>query len=414
MLIGFECFTLWQFGVVYFAGNSFSVEGRTVLPGSVASTAAVIAIGGICSVLSVYFLPRRIGVTSRVGLTVSLAASAALFFPLPEALLQAAFLTETFCCMLLFGNCFAVTILCFTEKSALTQAAVSVLFPGVFIAALHGGLFSVSFYEFALVSLLAQGGMLAAWLQVPVRLDVRFVGDRCSDSDDCRGGGDCSGGDSCCGKGDYYGKGGRETDASGAGNGRPAKKRRSGGLVAGLFALIFFATMIMQMGLNAAESVRFGLSVTYASSMAGALLFLYLWKRKRVGAFTAFSVFMSVACAGFILFLASRVLPLLTYAAGATIGFSFIMFSLIVYFGLSVFRLYPSRWVIAGFPAFVTIAMLVHSFVLEVFRSRIELLYTIYALAARTVAAWLQQYANCRKAFHQPQYGGYAPQGSIL
>ena len=61
LLICFALFVAWQMGVVYYSGDTLSLDGKTPLPVDVGNFTLFIAVGYILSIVFMLVLPYRMG-----------------------------------------------------------------------------------------------------------------------------------------------------------------------------------------------------------------------------------------------------------------------------------------------------------------------------------------------------------------
>lgn len=340
LLAFIQCFTLWQFGIIYYSGKTLSILGRTPLPVGIETTSAAILLGGMASILLTRLFPCRLIRIFRVTLPVALLGTLLLFFPLPDAVLGLSFYLSVFVNLLLFGCCHGIVILLFTEQAAMKTIAAEALATAPFIILLQGDLFDISYTAVNLLTAVAIALIWFAVLHLPdQRMPLQFTG--------------------------------REERGS-------VPKI----IFVSLLFLIFMATLLMEMALSAGESTRHGTATLYAFSFLSGLLFLLLWKGLKLSPLQIFPKFLSIMCVGFILVIASFIFPQLRIIACAVLGLSFVVFMFISYFGQYVFRLHPSRWIVPAFPAMILLAIVVHSLVLEWLRNHLTILYVGYAVAA--------------------------------
>lgn len=340
LLIFFQCYTIWQFGIIYFSGKTLSILGRTPLPVEIETTSIAILLGGLASIVLTRLFSRHLVRMFRAALPVALLGTLLLFLPLPDIVLELSFYIGVFVNLLLFGCSHGIVIVLFTEQTTMKAIAVEALITAPFIVLLQGEFFEISFTS---VNALTAAAIALVWLAVwrlPGRpLPLQFV-----------------------------------------------ERTERGGLpkviFAGLLFLIFMTTLLMEMALSVGESIEHGTAILYISSFFSGLLFLLLWKGLKLSPLRIFPKFLSLMCIGFILVMASYTFPQLRMIACAVLGFSFVVFMHISYFGQYVFRIYPSRWIVPAFPAMILLAVVVHTLALEWLREHLTALHVGYALAA--------------------------------
>ena len=105
-------------GMMYFSGQTMSVDGRTPLPVNVVDITVLIAAGYILSILVMCFMPRIIVWTERITASIALMFALALFLPLWPEFLAFALYVQFFCCLLMIGFETAIIVGLFSEKTA--------------------------------------------------------------------------------------------------------------------------------------------------------------------------------------------------------------------------------------------------------------------------------------------------------
>ncbi|GHU60165.1 hypothetical protein FACS1894171_0490 [Clostridia bacterium] len=136
-LICFAMFAAWQMGMVYFSGQTMSVDGRTPLPVNVDDVTVIIAAGYILSILVMIFIPRAVVWTERLTAGVALVSTLALFLPLAPETLTAALYVQYFCCCFMIGFETSIIVGLFTEKTAVLHLAVAYGVANGLVAVLH-------------------------------------------------------------------------------------------------------------------------------------------------------------------------------------------------------------------------------------------------------------------------------------
>lgn len=363
LVIFVECYSIWQFGIIYYSGKTLSILGRTPLPVQIDTTAAAIVLGGIASVLVSWFLGRRLVGMLRSVLPLALVSTLLLFFPLPDGILTAAFYVQVFLCLLIFGCCHGLAILLYSERSALMTAGVGTISAAPAIILLQGEFFPVSYGTVVAVSAAMILLMLiASWWLPGGKQPLQFAG-------------------------------------------RAERGSVPKFLFAGLLFLVLLATLLMEMTLSIAEGTPHGTAILYFFSIVSGLLFLLLWRGFKKSPLRIFSMLLAVMCVGFILAVASVAFPRARLISCGVLGLSFVVFMMISYFGQTLFRLYPSRWIVPAFPLMILLGIIVHTLALEGLREHLTALYAGYGLtAAVMLVVYLQMepYLNYhRKRFEQ-------------
>ena len=337
MLICFSMFNAWQMGFIYFMGPSLVLDGRTPLPISMDNVTALIAAGYVLSILFMIALPHLVVWAARISTAVSLLSVIGLFFPLSAQTLTLLLYIQTFCCCFMIGfETFIISHL-FTERSTVSHLTLAYSVALVLIAVVQNDLFPVSFPVFRLLTLIMLVMLLVFFFRLP------------------------TGRESC----PRYVK---------KGDGLRAPRL----LVVGIFAYSFVADIMMLGGPAAVAEVPNGVFFAYLANAVGAVIMFVLYRRSKVYPLHAASVFMALSVAGFLLLFLSSYLPALAYPACVLVGFGFLPCQFMPLYGMTLMKSYPSRYIAPGIIGMALLTVLVHSALVEAFRSAPELLHIAY------------------------------------
>jgi DNA-binding CsgD family transcriptional regulator len=339
LLICFAMYSAWQMGVVYFSGETLSIDGRAPLPVSIDDLTVLIAAGYMLSILVMIFLPRITVWTERITAITALLSALALYLPVSPGTLAMFYYLQCFCCLFMIGFETAIIVNLFSEKTTIKHLLVAYGLTNVFIAVLQNDFYKVTFPTFRLFTVVALALMLVFFFRLPANVWPRYV---------------------------------KKSDGFAA----PVS------LYTGVFilcALDCFATLF---GIAVAESIRHGLLVIYISSAAFGLIIYILWKRYNITPLQSCSVLVAMTALGFVLAIASRFAPVLSLAACALLGAGVTCCWLNPFFGLLIAKRHPSRFIVPICIGIAFVTVLIHSALLDALRNNLTVLYVVYLVIA--------------------------------
>ena len=337
MLVCFAMFNTWQMGFIYFMGPSLVLNGRTPLPIDMDNVTMLIAASYVLSIIYMCVQPYRVVQAARASAAVALASVIGLFLPLSAESLTMLLYVQTFCCCFMIGfETFIISNL-FTERSTIVHLTTAYAIGLVLIAFVQNDWFAVSFPVFRLLTLF----MVTMLLVFLFRL---------------------SGGKDAC---PIYVK---------KGDGLQYPKR----LFVGIVLYSFVADIMMLGGPTAAAEVPNGIFWAYMADAAGALILYVLYRKAKVHPLHAVPIFMSLSVVGYLFLLISTYLPAMAYPACVLIGFGFLPCQFMPLFGMTMIKSYPSRYIAPGIIGMALVTVLVHSSLVEVFRSAPSMLLLAY------------------------------------
>jgi hypothetical protein len=340
LLICFAMFAAWQMGMVYFSGQTMSVDGRTPLPVELGSMTALIAAGYILSILVMVFLPGITVWTERVSAGAALLSILALYLPLPPKTLALALYVHYFCCCFMIGFETAVIVGLFKEKTALLHLTVAHGVSYALVAALHNEFIPLPFSVFRLFTAVALALMLIFFFHLPGRSWPRSV---------------------------------KKTDGL----------RAPWPLFAGILFWVGMTCFVILFGIAVAENTAHGVFVYYLSGAAAAFTVYFFWKSRGVSPFRSVTVLAALGAMGFVLTIASLYVQGLSLAACVLLGVGSVPLSMNPFFGAVLFaKRYPSRFIAPGIIGVAFLAVLLHTALLEMFRDIITIRYAAYVVIA--------------------------------
>lgn len=338
-LICFAMFAAWQMGMVYFSGQTLSVDGRTPLPVHVDDVTLIIVAGYSLSILVMLFMPHIIVWLERVTASLALLTGLALFLPFSPDTMTLVLYVQYFCCCFMIGFETAIMIGLFSEKTTILYLTLAYGVANALVAILQNEFVKVDFTVFRLFSVAALAMMLAFFFKLPTGVWLRTV---------------------------------KKVD------GLPVPKS--------LFVGIFFWTIIscftILFGSAVAEGIKYGISVFYCSSALFGVLLYLLWKNWGLVLFKAFTVYIAMGAIGFVLAIASLYVPFLGLPTCVLLGGGSVCCWMTPFFGVLLAKQYPSRYIAPGIIALAFLTVIIHSVLLNVLRNHTTILYDVYLVIA--------------------------------
>ena len=145
LLFCFALFEAWQMGVVYYSGETLSLDGRTPLPIDVGNLTVIIAVGYILSIMVMIALPHIIVWAERIAASIALLCVLTLFLPLPNETLAVCYYVHYFFGCFMIGFETALIVNLFTEQTAIKHLTVAYAICNVLVAVLHNDFIKVPF-----------------------------------------------------------------------------------------------------------------------------------------------------------------------------------------------------------------------------------------------------------------------------
>jgi DNA-binding CsgD family transcriptional regulator len=153
-------------------------------------------------------------------------------------------------------------------------------------------------------------------------------------------------------------------------------------LLVGLSALVWFSSVIILFGSVIAESITHGVFVYYVFTVVSGIIFAVLWKYFKIIPLKSASAMLAVGALGFVVAIASLLIPALALPACALLGVGGVVCWMSSYFGVVMARRYPSRFVAPGFIGLAFLAVIIHTLLLEALRNNLAMLYVVYLVIA--------------------------------
>ena len=349
LLLCFALYGSWQMGIIYFSGTAASIGGRTPVPMDVGNLSLLVAAGYLLSIAWLVFLPSRTVWAERGAAIAALASAVGLYLPLPAPVPAVCYSFHCLCCVFMVGFETSILVNLLSEKSVLQYLTLA--YPAAFgtVAVLQNDFLPIPFGAFRLFILIALSLMLVFFFKLPARV-------------------------------------------------WPAYVKKEDGLVfprryfAGLVLLGAMGALIVLLGSAVAENVEHGLSVLYGFAAIGSLSVWVFWKYGSITPIRMGSVLACISALGFLLSVVAQAvqIPLLSLAACAMLGAGYFVCNLSMYYGLVMMKRCPSRFIPPVIIGSCLLAMVLHTFLLELFRNNLNTLYAIYlAIAVAMVILYL-------------------------
>jgi len=338
LLICFMLYALWEMGMMYFASQTLSVDGR-VLSIPIDAGIIILVAGYLLSILVMLFFPGIIVWTERITVSFALLSALALFLPLPLRTFTWMLYIHAFCCCFMIGFETALIVNLFTEKTAVLHLTVAYAFSSLGIALLQNDFIKTPFWIFRLFAVAACALQLYFFCKLPTGVWPRYV-------------------------------------------------KKSDGLVcpknffAGVYIMAFLTTLMSCFGLAVAETVTHGVFVYALFAAACKITVFFLWKRFNIPPIRCAFVLIGIAALGFILAIVSLSVPSLALTACAMIGAGIAALGLQPLYGVMMAKRYPSRFISAGIIGLCFTAVFLHTVLLELLRNNLAVMYTIYLVIA--------------------------------
>ena len=340
LLICFAMFAAWQIGMVYFSGQTLSVDGRTPLPVNVDKFPIFMVAGYLLSIVVMIIKPSIIVWIERITVSITLLSALALYLPLAAEILGFILYLQIFCCFLMTGFETALIVSLFTEKTAVIHLTVAYGIVHLIVAALHNDFIKIDFSLFRLFSIISLAMMIIFFFKIP-------------------------------------------------GNSWPQSVKKSDGLVVpkSMFAGVFlWSGMLCLIGMFShaiVEGVTHGIFIYYISGVIFSFIIFLLWKFFGISIFRSVYVLVALGVMGFVTSIASLYIPALLIIACVLLGAVMIGAWLIPLFGnILIFKRYPSRFVAPGIIGTAFIAVIIHTSLLDNLRNNLTVLYIVYLIIA--------------------------------
>ncbi|MDR2501901.1 MAG: helix-turn-helix transcriptional regulator [Oscillospiraceae bacterium] len=338
-LICFAMFTVWQMGMVYFSGQTLSVDGRTPIPVDVDDITVIIAAGYGLALLVMGLIPQIVVWAERVTASAALLSALALFLPLAPETLAVALYVQFFCCCFMIGFETSIIVGLFTEKTAVLHLTAAYGIANGLVAALHNDFLKIDFAWFRLFTVIALVLMLLFFWRLPGKVWTRSV---------------------------------KKADKL------AAPKR----LFAGIFLWTATSCFVILFGAAVAEGFTHGVSVFYLSGAAAGMFLYLLWKRFGVRPVRVFPIYIALGAMGFVLAIASLYVPAPPLWACVFLGVGSMACWINPLLGVLMAKQYPSRFIAPGIIGVAFVTVMIHTALLDVFRANVTALYVVYLVIA--------------------------------
>lgn len=337
LLICFSLYSSWQMGFIYYMGPSLVIEGRTPLPISMDNVTYLIAIGYFFAILYMIFLPHYVVWAERISTCIALLSVIGLFLPLENEIIKLLLYVQTFCCCFMIGFETFIIVNFFSEKTTILHLTIGYAFCSFVTALIQNDFLPLSFLTFRIVTIFMLLMMLYFFFHISAKAEA------------------CP---------EYIKKGIPL---------QPPKR-----LFLGIYGVVFVGCLMALCGPTAVSSYNHGVFITYFFNAIGLVILYLLYYRKQIHPLHTVSVFMILSVTGFLFLFLSSYLPVFSYIGCVLIGLGLIPCQLLPLYGMVLCKNYPSRFISPGIMILAVITVLIHSSLLEIFRTNSNLLNLVY------------------------------------
>lgn len=322
-------------GVVFFSSQVLSLFGRIPFKLNDNIMFGIIAAGYIFSMLFMAVIPRKIIIVQRITLIIAFFTTFFALFPFGNEVVSLMFYITSFCCVFSIGTMSSEATLLFSLDTAWRDGIIGIAIGGIGIAFLQNEIIKINFSIFMIFSLIFIALLLYFHFKLPSKILVEFTSKKTN-----------------------------------------FKKPKI--QLFGIFLLIILSTAFLLMATSIAETVQQGVSVMYGSaSILAIVLFVF---RKKNNSDRIFSVYIMLTPMGFVCSIISTKITEFGLIACIFFGFSVVLSCLYLFFLVTAFSFYPSRYIAVQGTFIGFILALIHSFGIEMFRNNLTFLYDIYLI----------------------------------
>ena len=323
-------------GMVYFSGDTLSIDGRTPLPVNIDDFTVFITIGYLLSIIVMIIKPNIIVWTERITASVALLSALVLFLPLSPKTFVIALCIQFFCCCFMIGFETSIIVGLFTERTAVIHLSICYGISHFLVAILHNDFIKIDFSVFHLFSIAALVMMIIFFFKLP-------------------------------------------------GNIWPKSVKKKDGIVApksmlvGIAIWAMMAAFIILFGNAISESYLHGVFIFYTSTSIFLTLIFFLWKFLKFSPFRVTKVYIAIGAMGFITAIISIYLPQLKILTSVLLGAGSIGCLMSPLIGnVLIAKHYPSRFLSPIIIGAAFLAVFIHATLLDIFRENLIFLHITY------------------------------------
>lgn len=337
LLICFSMFMVWQMGFIYYMGPALTINGRTPLPIMMDNITALIAAGYIFSILCLFIIPHKIIYLARFTAIIALISALGIYLPLSDNLLTTLLYVQCFCCCYLIGFETGIIVQLFSEESATKYLLAAYPIGYLLVAFLQNDWIKISFSKFRFFIILMLLMLIYFFFKLPNDHFPQFV-------------------------------------------------KKSDGLVfpkrffSGMLILFFFSMLLGVIGPSIVTEIPHGVTVYYSFAAVFSIAIYIIYKKTSSPLLQLVSILLIFAALGYVFLFASLYFSELSYLICIFASIGSIPCALIPLFGIIMAKQYPGKYISGVIISFALIAVLVHSTMLELFRSSLAHLYFAYLL----------------------------------
>lgn len=342
-LLCFVTFCIWQMGFIYFMGPSLNIDGRTPLPVSMDNITLLIVIGYVCSIIVMCFIPVWVIRLSRMSTVMALVMAIGLFFPFGTQVLTALIYIHCFCCFFMIGFETATMLYYFSEKSVMKHLLIAYPIAYSVICVIQNDFIKISFSVFRILTVIILILLLLFFCKMPTKTCPRFVN--------------------------------KEDNLV-----IPKK------FLFGVFLLSFLSSLLGVVGPAVAAECSHGVAVLYIGCAIFSFAVILVYKIRGIHPIHLMPFVIGVAVVGYILLLISHHVPAVALFSCFFIGAGMTACSLVPLLGILMSKQYPSKFIAPVIIGLAMLAVIVHSMVVEIFRSSVDLLNLTYLVMVVVLA----------------------------
>lgn len=335
LLIFIETFNIWQMGIIFYSSKTLTINNLINTPIVLNNSIFVVLLGYIIGILAMYFKPQKTILLGRISMLISLVYSVLLFLPINTVLFSILYYILTFNCVFFISINMSLIINYYSIKTALTDVILGAITSGFFIALCQNQILPLSFNVFNFISVICLSLIVFAFFKLPTNYNIKFTS--------------------------------KDNKVK-----LPSKKT-----IIGLAVIHFLASLNTLFTASISESVMNGTSVAYIGVISSALLFVFLYKKKKLLEFKICTYYFGITAIGFLLYL----IPIneIKYLSLFLQGFGFFLLLITPYFATNLFETYPSKLIAPVAVSISLVAVFISSGILEILRNNSTLLYSIYS-----------------------------------
>lgn len=335
LLAFIELFNVWQMGVIFYSYKTLTINNFVNTPVVLDNSLILIIMGYLIGVILIYFLPKKTILLGKISSIISLICSITLIFPITSTVFLTAYYLLTFNCVFFISINTSLIINYYSNKSALLDVILGTIITGVLIALCQQQIIPFSFNIFNIISIICLSLITYALFKIDNSYNVVFIEEN----------------EKICKNYKRY-----------------------------LFEILliqFVACLNTLFNSSVAQDIKNGVSISYIGGTISGLLFLFLYKKKRILPRKIFTYYFGIVAVGFSLYLfpISELKSISIFLQ----GFSLLLILAIPYLANILFNEYPSKKIAPSLILIAISTVIIDSILLELFKNNSTILYSSYA-----------------------------------